>query len=145
MRTKCPKQLGCFLGKGYHRYAPCPKIKPHSRNVWQILENPLAHPKCIDHLWPKCSLEKFMPGEIPNGFQSLHFNTLTLSPTRANWVERWSQTRVISLIGPMMWVSSVTDGEMQFTTRNLVVCNQSLCNWHATGCRLQLSWSCLQL
>jgi hypothetical protein len=31
------------------------------------------------------------------------------------------------------------------TTRNLVVCNQSLCNWHATGCRLQLSRSCLQL
>jgi hypothetical protein len=31
------------------------------------------------------------------------------------------------------------------TTRNPVVCNQSLCNWHATGCRLQLSRSCLQL
>ncbi len=31
------------------------------------------------------------------------------------------------------------------TTRNLVICNQSLCNWHATNCRLQLSWSCLQL
>jgi hypothetical protein len=33
----------------------------------------------------------------------------------------------------------------QTTTRNSVVCNQSLCNWHATGCRLQLSRSCLQL
>jgi hypothetical protein len=22
------------------------------------------------------------------------------------------------------------------TTKNLVICNQSLCNWHATGCRL---------
>jgi len=32
-----------------------------------------------------------------------------------------------------------------FTTRNLVICNQSLCNWHATNCHLQLSWSCLQL
>jgi hypothetical protein len=32
-----------------------------------------------------------------------------------------------------------------FTTRNLVICNQSLCNWHATNCRLQLSWSYLQL
>ncbi len=31
------------------------------------------------------------------------------------------------------------------TTRNLVICNQSLCNWHATNCHLQLSWSCLQL
>jgi hypothetical protein len=32
-----------------------------------------------------------------------------------------------------------------FTTRNLVICNQSLCNWHATSCRLQLFWSPLQL
>ncbi len=31
------------------------------------------------------------------------------------------------------------------TIRNLVICNQSLCNWHATNCRLQLSWSYLQL
>jgi hypothetical protein len=26
----------------------------------------------------------------------------------------------------------------RYTTRNSIVCNQSLCNWHATGCRLQL-------
>ncbi len=26
---------------------------------------------------------------------------------------------------------------------NLVICNQSLCNWHATSCCLQLSQSCL--
>jgi serine/threonine protein kinase len=32
-----------------------------------------------------------------------------------------------------------------YTIRNLVICNQSLCNRHATNCRLQLSWSCLQL
>ncbi len=31
------------------------------------------------------------------------------------------------------------------TPRNLVICNQSLCNWHATSCRLQLFWSYLQL
>jgi hypothetical protein len=31
------------------------------------------------------------------------------------------------------------------TTRNLVIYNHSLCNWHVTNCRLQLSWSCLQL
>jgi len=31
------------------------------------------------------------------------------------------------------------------TTKNLVIYNQSLCNWHATNCRLQLSWSYLQL
>ncbi len=34
---------------------------------------------------------------------------------------------------------------LYFITRNLIICNQSLCNWHATSCHLQLSWSCLQL
>jgi hypothetical protein len=29
--------------------------------------------------------------EIPDGLQSFHFDTLTLSLTRANWVERWSK------------------------------------------------------
>jgi hypothetical protein len=29
--------------------------------------------------------------EIFNGLQSLHFDTLTLSPTKPNWVERWSK------------------------------------------------------
>ncbi len=32
-----------------------------------------------------------------------------------------------------------------YTIINLVICNESLCNWHETGCHLQLSWSCLQL
>jgi hypothetical protein len=53
-----------------------------------------------------------MFGKILNGLQSLHFNTLTLSPTRVNWVERWSKTRVISLIGPTMQVLSVKDGKI---------------------------------
>jgi hypothetical protein len=35
--------------------------------------------------------------------------------------------------------------KVQVTNRNLVICNQSLCNWHETNCRLQLSWSYLQL
>jgi hypothetical protein len=26
------------------------------------------------------------------------------------------------------------------TTRSSIFCNQSLCNWHATSCHLQLSW-----
>jgi hypothetical protein len=43
----------------------------------------------------------------------LHFDTLNLSPTRANWVERWSKAWAISLIGPTMWVLSIKDGEMQ--------------------------------
>jgi hypothetical protein len=31
------------------------------------------------------------------------------------------------------------------TTKNIVLCNQLLCNWHEISCHLQLSWSCLQL
>jgi hypothetical protein len=38
-----------------------------------------------------------------------------------------------------------TDVHVCVTTKNLVICNQSLCNWHATNYHLQLSWSCLQL
>jgi hypothetical protein len=33
-----------------HMKIECPKIKPHPKNVWQNLENPPAHPKCVDHL-----------------------------------------------------------------------------------------------
>jgi hypothetical protein len=53
-----------------------------------------------------------MLGKILDGFQSLHFDTLTLSPTNVNWVERWSKAWVISFKGPMMWVSFVGDGNM---------------------------------
>jgi hypothetical protein len=45
MKTKCPKQRGYLLGEEDHQYAPRFKIKPHPKNVWQSLENPLAHPK----------------------------------------------------------------------------------------------------
>ncbi len=41
--------------------------------------------------------------------------------------------------------NSLETNKKHFTTRNLVICNESLCNWHATNCRLQLFWSCLQL
>jgi hypothetical protein len=61
-----------------------------------------------------------MPREIPNVLQSLHFDTLTLSPTKVNWVERWSKAQGISLIGPMMWVSSIRDGKMQLGARVMV-------------------------
>jgi hypothetical protein len=53
-----------------------------------------------------------MSKEIHDGLQSLHFDTLTLSPTKVNWVEKWLKVQVISLIGPMMWVSSIIDGKM---------------------------------
>jgi len=49
--------------------------------------------------------------KILEGLQHLHFDTLTLSPTWANWVERWSKVQESSLIGPMMWVSFIKDGK----------------------------------
>jgi hypothetical protein len=52
-----------------------------------------------------------MPGKIFDGLQSFHFDILTLSPTRANWVERWSKAQVFSLKGPMVWVLFGRDGK----------------------------------
>jgi len=51
-----------------------------------------------------------MPKMFFNRFQSLHFDTLALNPTRANWVERWLKAITTSLIRPIMWVSSIRDG-----------------------------------
>jgi hypothetical protein len=31
--------------------------------------------------------------EIHDGLQSLHIDTLTLNPTKVNWVERWSKDK----------------------------------------------------
>jgi hypothetical protein len=61
-----------------------------------------------------------MLGKIMDGLQSLYFDTLTLSPTMANWVERWSKVWVISLIDPTMWISSARDGKMQLGVRVMV-------------------------
>ncbi len=58
--------------------------------------------------------------KISDGLQSLQFDTLTLSPTRVNWVERWSKAHIISLIGPMMWVSSTRDGRTQLGAHAMV-------------------------
>jgi len=49
--------------------------------------------------------------KIFEGFQSLHFDTLILSPIQVNWVERWSKARIILLIRPMMWVLSIKGGK----------------------------------
>jgi len=61
-----------------------------------------------------------MPKKIPNGFQSLHFDTLTLSPTKANWVKRWSKVGINSFIGPTMWVSSVRARKTQLRACTMV-------------------------
>ncbi len=51
--------------------------------------------------------------EIHDGFQNLHFDTLILNPTKANWVERWSKVGIISFIRPTMCLSFVRDGKTQ--------------------------------
>ncbi len=45
------------------------------------------------------------------GLQNLHFDKLTLSSARANWIKRWSKVGIILFIGPMMWISSIKDGK----------------------------------
>ncbi len=61
-----------------------------------------------------------MPREILDEFQSSHFNTSTLSLTKANWVEKWSKLEEISFIGPTMWVSSTRYRKTQFGARVMV-------------------------
>jgi hypothetical protein len=58
--------------------------------------------------------------EILDGLQRLHFITLTLSPTKANWVERWSKGGIISLIGPTMCVSFARDGKTQLEACTII-------------------------
>jgi hypothetical protein len=58
--------------------------------------------------------------EIPDGLQNLHFDTLTLSLTRVNWVEWWSNAQIISLIDLVLRISSIRDGEMQLGARMMV-------------------------
>jgi hypothetical protein len=58
--------------------------------------------------------------EILDGFQSLHFHTLTLSSTR---VKRWSNIEIISLIGPMMCASFARDGKTQLRAHKMVFRN----------------------
>jgi hypothetical protein len=58
-----------------------------------------------------------------DGFQSLHFNTLTLSPTRVNWVERQLMVGIISFKRPTMWLSFTRDGKTQLGGRAMVCRN----------------------
>jgi hypothetical protein len=50
MMTKCPKQPKHLPREENHKYAPHFNIKHHPKNAWQSPENPLAHPKCVNHL-----------------------------------------------------------------------------------------------
>ncbi len=61
--------------------------------------------------------------KIPNGIQSLHFDTLTLSPIKVNWVERWSKVGIISLIGPTMWVLFTRDEKTDLGACTMVSTN----------------------
>jgi hypothetical protein len=50
IRTKCPKQHGRLPREEDHQRVPLLEIKIHPKNVWQSFENPLAHPKCVNHM-----------------------------------------------------------------------------------------------
>jgi hypothetical protein len=58
--------------------------------------------------------------KILNGLQSLHFYTLTVSPTRANYVEKRSKVGIISLIGLTMCVLFIGDGKTQLGVNTMV-------------------------
>jgi hypothetical protein len=58
MKLECPKQLKCLPREEDHQYVPCLEIKLHLKNAWQSFKNPLAHPKHVSHLWPKCNLKE---------------------------------------------------------------------------------------
>jgi hypothetical protein len=78
MRTKCPKQHEHLPRKKDRQYAPHLKIKPHPKNTLPSLDNPLAHLKCINHLWPKCNAEEFLC--LKRSFKDSKACTLTLWP-----------------------------------------------------------------
>jgi len=61
-----------------------------------------------------------MPKKIRDRLQSLHFDTLTLSPTKVNWVKRWLKVRIISFISPTMWVLFARDGKTQLEAYAMV-------------------------
>jgi hypothetical protein len=111
-----------------HYSKDCPKSKSGSGSFKVLAFNAnLAQPKCNRLI--------FLKGKIAKR------DVLCLLDTGAshNFITRKSVERMeLHLEAPI---------EVHFadTTRNLVICNQSLCNWHATNCRLQLSWSYLQL
>jgi hypothetical protein len=71
----------------------------------------------------------FMRGKIPITLQNLHFDILTISPTRTNRVKRWSKVRVISLIGLQlhwkwffiiqeMWKTWLTNNDIIISLQN---------------------------
>jgi hypothetical protein len=99
------------------------KIKPRPKNVWQSPKNPLTHPICISHMWPKCNLEESLCLER----SLVHFKTctLTLSPTKTNWVKRWSKVQVISLIGFQLhwrWFFIIQEmWKTQLTNNNVII------------------------
>jgi hypothetical protein len=64
---------------------------------------------------------------------------------KSMWQIHTTSGSVEEVLGDSLDLIALNFNEGIYTTRNSVICNQSLCNWHATGCRLELSWSRLQL
>jgi hypothetical protein len=54
---KLPNATCAFPKEENNWYVPWFEIMTHLKNVWQNPQNPLAHPKCVNHLWLKCSHE----------------------------------------------------------------------------------------
>ncbi len=60
MKTKCLMQPVNLPREEDHWYAPSLEIKLHLKNAWRNPENPLAHPKYVSHLWPKCNFKELL-------------------------------------------------------------------------------------
>jgi hypothetical protein len=87
MKTKCPMQLKHLPKKEDHQYAPRFEIKPHLKTVtksWKPINTPKMYKPFVTKVQPQ---RIFMLEEIPKRLQSLHFDTLALSPNKVNWVK----------------------------------------------------------
>jgi len=64
-----------------------------------------------------------MPKDNLNELQNLPFDGLTLSPTKANWVEKWSKAGIISFIKSTMWVLFTKDEKTQLGVHAMIFRN----------------------
>ncbi len=74
----------------------------------KVLKTIGTHPNVKDTYDQNATMKNLYAFE---GLQNLHFDTLTLSLTWANWAEGWSKVQESSFIGPTMWISSARDGK----------------------------------
>jgi hypothetical protein len=111
------------------------KIKPHTKArfgipLWRMGSMPIVHLALLVDIWKM---------ELVFNLGTRNVIKFFMSPKQIIWERIWMWPQRLSRVGMHTW------GKGTYTTRNLLICNQSLCNWHVTNCRLQLSWSYLQL